>query len=458
MNDWLKAAAIFPGYLVIAPALGWLLSRRRTWERAALCLLVFMPSWFPSKITLMLDSIEWYRGHTKGFEGSLIEILALALIVCAALRREQGFRWMPPGAWLYLTYCALSCLSVFPAMNKVFALMAVVKFTSAVLIFVGAFQAFRDATDLRWLLHMLAFSLLFQAVLALKLRYLNGQWQVHGWFEHQNSMAMWAYLTSLPLLAVAFAPGTPRRDTLVFLVGVAAAALLILLTVSRAALAAFTIGSTVVVLLAMAHGVSMKLISITTVGLVGAVAAGLLALDAVRARVREAAANDEEIDLRGVLIVQSHAMLHDHPFGIGWNNYGLANSLPAGQYAQIMMDWDESRGFHIYEDNYYANPLPESLYCLVLAETGYAGFAAFITFMAVTLWWAMRNTLAFWRSPTGWFVGGLLVALSLTYFHGTVERVLTQTKNLAMWLILAGCLARIELNRRQGRDLNGVAQ
>ena len=120
------------------------------------------------------------------------------------------------------------------------------------------------------------------------------------------------------------------------------------------------------------------------------------------------------------------------------------------------MDWDQSRGFTIYEENYFANPLPESLYWLTLAETGYGGFAGFVAFLALTLWWAWRNTFAFWRSSTGWFVGGLLVAFSLLYFHGTVERVLTQTKNLAMWLILAGCLARINLCRRMGGDLPEV--
>ena len=149
MHDLLKAAVILPGYLVVAPVLGWLLSRNRLLERAALALLVFMPSWVPGKLTLMLDSVEFYRGHTKGFEASLIEIVAVALIVSAALRRERGFRWLPPGVWLYLAWCALSCLSIFGATNKTYTLMAAVKFTKVVLVFIGAFQALRDEEDLR---------------------------------------------------------------------------------------------------------------------------------------------------------------------------------------------------------------------------------------------------------------------------------------------------------------------
>ena len=42
---------------------------------------------------------------------------------------------------------------------------------------------------------------------------------------------------------------------------------------------------------------------------------------------------------------------------------------------------------------------------------------------------------------------------TLTYLHGTVERVLTQTKNLSMWLIFLGFLGRIEWCRRNGTDL-----
>jgi hypothetical protein len=141
-------------------------------------------------------------------------------------------------------------------------------------------------------------------------------------------------------------------------------------------------------------------------------------------------------------------MMLDHPFGVGWNNFGIANSLPVERYASILMDWDESRGFRLIEENYLANPLTESLYWLLLSENGYAGFASLVAFMLLTLWWALRGMAGFWRAPSGYFTGALLVALAITYMHGTVERVLTQTKNLSMWLIFCGFVARIEHDRR----------
>jgi hypothetical protein len=452
MKEFLKAIIILIEYGALGPLLGLFIARHRNLQRAALALMVFMTSWFPGKLTLMLDSIEFYRGHTKGFEFSLIEVVAIALIVSAARNRRPSERRLPPGAWLYLGYCLLSCLSLIPAMNKVYALMAAFKFTKAVLIFIGAYHGVRDLEDLRWVLHTMAGMLVLQVGVGLKERFVDHMWQVKGWFEHQNPMAMWAYLCALPLLSTALARPTSRRDTGVYLIGVAAAAVLVLLSVSRAALAAFVVGCAAVTFLVALRGVTLKLTGICALGVLGVVAANLVAMNSVKARLEKTPLHPDD-DLRAILIVQSRAMLHDSFLGVGWNNFGLANSRPAGRYSQILEDWDASRGFTIYDENYHANPLTESLYWLLLAETGYPGFVGYVLFEAATLWWLLRGLIRFWRSPTGYFVAGVLVGFAIMYGHSTVERILTQTKNLSLWLILAGMAARVEQCRRERHDL-----
>lgn len=448
MKEILKLLIVLSGYFAMAPLLGWTLSRSRIAERSVLCLLVFMTSWFPSKLTMMVNSVELYRGHTKGFEFSLMVALGIALTVCSFLKRPPGFRGVPPGLWLYLLYCALSCLSLIPAGNKIYGLMAAWKFTSAAFIFVGAYHAFRDDEDLRWVLRTLAGTLILQTLVCLKMRFLDGRWQVHGWFEHQNPMCMWAYLCAIPLLAVAFSPKTERNDTNLYFSAIAATALMILLSVSRAGLAAFVVGSIAVTGLAFLRGVSFKKLTITGIGALAAVVAGMLALDSLMARVHEDSSRENEEDLRPVLNRQSKAMLHDSPVGIGWNNFGVANSLPKERYVTILMDWDASRGFRIIDENYEAGPLTESLYWLLLSETGYQGFISYVAFLGLTLWWATRGLMRHWNTPLGYFIGGVLVALALTYLHGSVERCLSQTKNLSAWLIFAGFMARVETLRR----------
>lgn len=452
MKEFVKFIVVFLGYFAIAPFIGSLLARSRVAERAVLCLLVSMPSWFPSKLTLMLNSVEFYRGHTKGFEFSLMVATGIALTTCSFIRRPPGFRELPPGFWVYIAYCLLSCLSLIPAGNRIYGLMAAWKFTSVVMVFVGAFHAFRDREDLRWVVRTLAITLIVQTFVCLKLRYVDSRWQVHGWFEHQNPMCMWAYLCCIPVLSIALSPDTDKGDTLLCLGAVAATGLMILLSVSRAGLGAFAVGAAGVTCLALLRGFSAKKLAITGLGACGAVAAGLLALDSVMLRIREDAARENEEDLRPILNRQSKAMLHDSPIGIGWNNFGIVNSLPNQRYVVILMDWDVSRGFRIVEENYVAAPLTESLYWLLLSETGYQGFITYAAFLAMTLWWSFRGMIACWKTPLGYFIAGVLVALVLTYLHGSIERTLSQTKNLSAWMIFAGFMARVEVMRAEKRS------
>lgn len=437
-------------YVAIAPALGLYFSKNRAAERVALAIMVSMPSWIPGKLTLMINSVELYRGHTKGFEFSNIVATGIALTMAAYFRKEPGVRLSPPGLRFYLLYCAVSSISILAAPNKLYVLMAIWKFTSAVLIFVGAFHAFRDSTDLKWVMRSLSITLIVQTLVCLKLRYLEGRWQVHGWFEHQNPMAIWAYLCALPLLAAAFCRQVSQGDMILFLGATGATALMILLSVSRGGLGALCVGAVAVTGLAYLRGPSLRKITITGMGACAAVAAGMLALDSIMARVEEAGSHEGMEDLRPVLNRMSKRMLQDSPIGIGWNNFGVMNSLPYDRYCQVLMDWDESRGFRIIDELYFACPLTESLYWLLLSETGYGGFLTYALFEALTLWWTFRGLLYFWKAPLGYFLGGVLVALCLTYAHGLVERVLSQTKNLSAWLIFCGFMARVQYVRQRG--------
>lgn len=282
MKDLIKAVVILLLYAGAAPALGSFLARNRIWERWVLALMMFMPGWHPGKLTLMVVSVETYRGHTKGFEYCHLDVLGLAMIIAAAIRDGPRFKWASPGAYLYLAYCIGSCLCVFSAYDHLYLAMAAWKFTKVLVVMVGFYHGFRDAEDLRWVMRSMAAALVLQGLVGLKMRFLDGVWQVKGWFEHQNPMAMWCYLLAGPVLGWAFLPQVKGRD--------------VWLCLAAGAFAAFL--------------------------------AGLLALDSLMARMQEVDSRDESEDLRDILNKQSRAMLHDHPLGIGWNNFGVANSLP----------------------------------------------------------------------------------------------------------------------------------
>lgn len=454
LKDLLKFLVALLLYGGLAPLLGSLLATRRSWQRALFGFMLFMPSLQPGKVMFMIHSIETYRGHTKGFEVSFIEVLAVALIFAVVRGPREGRQLsLPAGTGLYLAWSFTALLSFFTAWEPLYVLMAFSRFAKGALIFVAAALFLRDEKDLRAAITGLALSLVVHGILCLKMRYVVGYFQIKGWFEHQNPMSMWAYMSACVVFAAAMHKQVKGLLQLLCLGAFGAAGLCVLLSVSRAALAAYAAGAGIILVMAWLRGPGLRTAGMSLLGALGALLVALFAMDSLNSRLEEVKSSKENHteDLRDILNRQSAAMLKDHPLlGIGWNNFGIANSRPHGaKYSEILENWDQERGFTIYEDNYLMNPLTESLYWLLLAENGYAGFFWFLIFELVTLRTGLRAFCQDSRSFQGYVAFGILVALLICYPHGMVERILTQTKNLAHWLMLTGMLAGMVMNRRR---------
>jgi O-antigen ligase len=302
-----------------------------------------------------------------------------------------------------------------------------------------------------------AVALIMQVIVCLWARYVQGGFRVMGWFEHQNPMAMWSYMIAMPILGLAISKQTSQRDVALFFAAFAAAGLVVVLSVSRASLAAFGVGTVLVMMGSFVQGFTARRVTLAVLGALGGVVVLAMAADTFMERMGED--NSPENDLRLALNQQSAAMLEDHPLtGIGWNNFGLANSRPHGnKYSQILERWERNRGRTIYPEQFEANPLTESLYWLLLAENGVLGLATFLLFALITLWHGMRASVAFWKTPLGLMLLGITVAFAISYFHGKVERVLTQTKNLTTWIMLCALLSKAEWWRRRDKKLKAAA-
>lgn len=447
----LKVMVIAFVYLGIGPMLGICLKGRDTARRIALG---FMAWWLvrpPSDFTLMLYSIEEYRGHCRGFEFNFIEAIAIGLALAALLEKRRDFCFLPPGLWAWLLWVAVGLISMPGAINPIYALMPAFKFAKMGFVFIGVFAALHDERDIRAVMRGFAVALIMQLILCLWGRYVQGGFRVMGWFEHQNPMAMWSYMIAMPILGLALSKETSPRDVVLFFCAFAAAGLVVVLSVSRASLAAFGVGAALVVMVSFIQGFTVRRVALAVGGAVGGVIVLAMAADTFMERM--GVDESPENDLRYALNQQSAAMFKDHPLtGIGWNNFGLANSRPRGmKYSAILERWEQNRGSAIYAKNFMANPLTESLYWLFLAEIGILGFSVFLLFAIITLWHGGWATLHFWRTPLGLFFFGVTVALAITYFHGQVERVLTQTKNLTTWIMFCAILSRAEWWRRRDK-------
>lgn len=444
MIDVVKFLLIAGFYFAAGPALGWFLTNRRTAQRVTLGALVFMTSWHINKLTLMVNSVETYRGHTKGFEGSLLEVVAIALLVARWREKAADFRWLPGWAWLWLVYCGLSALSVFVAPEPSYAWMAAWKFTSATVILAAAWNAVRDEDDLLALAKAAALTLAVQAAVVMKMRYVDGFYQVRGWFEHQNPLAMWSYSLGLPLLALAMGP-TKTSDTRWAAAGYLASALIVYGSLSRAALALFALGTAVVAAwsLLLDKFTAKRLRVIGLMGLFGMLGLPLV-VDTIVARFHDEG-NQASGETRDVMNLASRAMRDSGALGIGWNNFALAIN-PPWSFGDVIDDWERDRGHKVDPD--YKKGVVESHYWLLMAENGWPGYLSYMLFIVgaqlalLAGWWRHRGT------NTGAFLLGLFTALTLLYLHSNLERVLTQTKNLAAYFLVLGAGLRLAARPR----------
>ncbi|HEX4085296.1 MAG TPA: O-antigen ligase family protein [Chthoniobacteraceae bacterium] len=443
MSDFIKGPFILFLYLVVAPAIAMFIRGNRRRQRWAFGILVFMTSWQINKITMMLDSIDWYRGATKGFEFGLMDVMSIAILLEAFLSRKRGWRFMAPGAALYLLYVALSMVSILNAPEKVYTLMAALRFAKATLVYLAAFQFLHDTDDLLVMLRALAVTLIVQMFVVLKMKYKDHVFQVMGWFEHQNALAMWSYMCGFALLAAAIGPAS-KKDTRLFVTGYLASGIMVQSALSRASLLAYAIGTAIVFCISFIDQPTRKrLVSMLVVGALG-VTGLMIALPTLMMRFGEDR-NQQSAELRVMLNASAAEILRDHPLGGGWNNFVVLANNPY-PYGDVIDDWTRARGMNLDPDE--VHPQPESHYWLMLAENGYPGFFAYLLFILVTTFWCVRGMVFCRRTATGAFLIGVTVAMVITYLHSNYERVLTQTKNLYTWLIFLGFVARIEYERR----------
>jgi hypothetical protein len=86
---------------------------------------------------------------------------------------------------------------------------------------------------------------------------------------------------------------------------------------------------------------------------------------------------------------------------------------------------------------------------LLLAETGFQGLGCFLVLMGLFLWWNIRAAWHFRRQFLGAISIGIAAGCGINYLQSIVERVLTQPRNMMLWLLLLALTAKLETWRRQ---------
>ena len=437
-------------YFVLTPLLGLLAAFSRNVQRTLFVIMVGLIALSPTLYTTSLHVWDNYRGLPRGFQFSLMEVLAVALVIGCVLSDLKQIKLMPAGLLFYLLYCGLSFVSIVNAEEEILVWMCLWKFLKGGAILAAAYFFFKEEKDIGLLFSTFAVCLIGQLIFVLKQRYLEGTYRVHGGFEHSNPLAMWSYFCSLPLLAAALSGKASWKQTMLFLVGAAAGLIIVVLTVTRTSLAIVGVGATVLIALSMLRGLNVKRFTVVGVLCLGGLFVSAKAFDTIYTRVTTTKDFGSNNDLRRVLNVMSRAMFEDHPVaGVGWNNSAIVNSRPYSRYSPILERWG-SRGDKSPANPYFyrTNPQTESLYWLIASENGLLGIISWVLFCAITYWWCLENAITYRNSWLGFMFLAVAMVFTFAYAHSFLERILTQPKNLAHWLILIGMAAKFRYLRK----------
>ena len=448
MVDIIKAIILFGGYFVIAPIGGLILSKDRRMEDFAVGLLMFLLGLHIDTTVLMLNSIEWYRGVTKGYEFTMMEMLSISLIFSTLFNSKRKFIWLPMGTVLWFLYVGASSLSIFSALEVSFVLMSILKHSKVWLIVYAIGNYARSRREVHIVLTGIAVMLIYQFIIVAKMKWIDGFYQVRGLFEHQNPLAMFTYMAALPLLAVAMSPAVSKARGLFYFSAFACSGIIVLASLSRAALAFFAMGTVAVIAVGFWDRISLRrMLTVAVMALGGAFVLAMTA-ETIIARFNDEG-NEASGETREVMNLASKAMLDDKPLGIGWNNFGKAINHPY-PYGDVIDDWNRDRGQKVDID--YAKGVVESHYWLLKAETGWQGYITFMLFIIIVTGRTLPFMVFRRGSLEAAIAAGILIGFGITYVHSSLERVLTQTKNLALWMTYIGLLGALLRLPKESKD------
>lgn len=323
-------------------------------------------------------SFAGWPGHTKGIEVSLIDSLAVAVLIATPRRRTR-----PPFVWAFVIYILLTTITVTWAIDKLAALGYAVQLMRMLLVYLAALRLSTTPRIVPAVVAGGVVALLFQLFFALQ-QHLQGTLQAVGTFGAQNSLGLMTNLVALPAIAILLSGG---RSWYVK-AGPAVALLIDLFTASRATIGFGAIGMGGVLMLASVWRWTSRKRTMTALAAVAVLCAAPFAIRTIgeRATHNNVESSDSE---RQAFKRAAWAMIHDHPAGVGANSYVIVSNVDGYSARAGVVASHGSRSTNVHNS-----------YLLVMAETGIASI-----FFVVAM-----------------FGGGLLMMLRTAFRHRNDRR------------------------------------
>jgi len=431
--------------------------------------LFFMLLVFLSPMIERLDvnffSHEWYRGTSRGFEVSLLDVLALSLLGSSVLapRRGESRGYWPASLGLMLLFFLYSCANVAISDPQLFGLFELFKMLRAFILVLAVAFYLRSERELRLLIFSLGMLVCYEGLLALEQRYVEGQHRVPGSIDDSNSLSVFLCLTT-PIFVAAFNSRIPKLLKLLCILAIPLASVAMILTISRAGVVILGLVLAGVTLWTVSYRLTPRRIAMSLVIILAATGVMAKSWKTLHARFEESSLKDEYANKRalgrGYYIRVARAIAADQWFGVGLNNwsYWVSNKYgPRLGYRFVPYSGVDTEPSDVIPpgsnvDEAQAAPA-HSLGALTLGELGLPGL---VLFSLLWLRWFQMGASFLWprtADPMRRMGVGLFFAFLGIFLQSQFEWVFRHSPIFYEFHILLGCLASLYYVKKKEKRL-----
>jgi hypothetical protein len=416
-------------------------------------------------------SRDFYRGTTRGFEVSLVDVLSLSLLISCfiAPRRGNARVFWPASFGFILLFFLYACFNVGMADPRLFGLFELSKMVRGITIFLATAFFVQSERELKLFLYALAGVVCYEGLLGLMQRYRYGLHRVPGTLDDSNSLSVFL-CTTAPIFVAAINSRLPKKIKLLSTAAIALACVGVILTISRMGviIIAVTLLGATFATISLYITARKIIIGLTVIVLAAGVTAK--SWNTLKARFEESNLKDEYGNNRklgrGYYIRVAEAIAEDQTFGVGLNNWSYWVSQKFGP--RLGYRFVPYKGTDIEPSTYIpptsnvdeAQAAPaHSLGALTAGELGIPGLVLFS--IVWCRWFQIAATFLWRRRPDPLFrIGtGLFFALSALFLQSLTEWVFRHSPIYYTAHILLGVLAALYRLKRKipGEALNEPA-
>ncbi|MEG8039375.1 O-antigen ligase family protein [Sphingomonas sp. LR60] len=340
-------------------------------------------------------SFPYWPGHTKGIEVSIVDALAIAVLV-ATPRRKKRVPWI----WLFIAYIAIVAVSASWAIDKLAALGFAAQLVRMLILLLAARRLSSNPNAFKAIVAGGVVALCIQLAFALQ-QHFSGVLQASGTMGAQNLLGLVTNLVGIPALSLALAKTRGWYAKL----GPVMALAIDVLTASRATLAFGAAGMGALLVISSIWRWTPQKRQIFALATLAAVVVTPIGIATISKRAHSNNVESSNAE-RAAFKQAAWMMIKDYPAGVGANCYVVISNI--GNYATRagVNATSGSRSTNVHDS-----------YLLVTAETGMVSAILLVLFIGSGIVKILRTAFRNRKDKRGEYLLGIGMSLLMVGLH-----------------------------------------